>query len=647
MTTTKHIARALPALPPRIDPELKPLLTAIKEVLEVQVGHRGEDLDKAVTFRDLTDGGIANFRNQGIGGFLEPITNPGDQTTPPTPHSLTASGTFTNVLLSWGGGFRHVLVAATEIYRSTSDNLATASHIGSTSSFIYTDTVEPGSTNYYWVRFRSPAGVPGSFNLTDGTVATTSKKVSELIADLSDELNQSALSSALSTKIDKVDIVENSIATEVTNRIAGDAAEAAQRTILNTTVGEHSATILSHTGSISGISAEQYVKLDVNGNVSGYGIAANAGGSEFAVNADVFKIANGTSKTVPFVVTGGATYINTALIADASIDVAKIANLTVDMAQVTGTLTAAQFAAITISATDISTGFLSADRIDTSLLNVANMFLNGTLNVHNSTGAIAWGKTSGDDFTNTGLYFGRTGGQLRFNMGSSTSYIYFDGTTVQSVGTQSVAVAPAATTQYQSPGTYTRPLIGADVNRTITIKILGGGGGGGGGLGGAAGAGSSTTVRVKTQSGGTRATYTAGGGQGGPAGDWNYWYNRSPYTTWSSNGGPVNDYGGLGQPVSQGGIFVGSGGGTSRRNGSSASGNGAGGGGFGDAFDNTASASGAAGVYATYSVAVASTTDYIEITVGGGGGGGNKNYGQGDIKFGGNGASGAAQINLA
>ena len=354
--------------------------------------------------------------------------------------------------------------------------------------------------------------------------------------------------------------------------------------------------------------------------------------------------------TGPFNATAGTVAVTSTIndaTPDASINVAKIANLTVDMAQVTGTLTAAQFAAITIDASEISSGFLSADRIDTSLLNVANMFLNGTLNVHNSTGAIAWGKTSGDDFTNTGLYFGRTGGQLRFNMGSSTSYIYFDGTTVQSVGTQSVAVAPAATTQYQSPGTYTRPLIGADVNRTITIKILGGGGGGGGGLGGAAGAGSSTTVRVKTQSGGTRATYTAGGGQGGPAGDWNYWYNRSPYTTWSSNGGPVNDYGGLGQPVSQGGIFVGSGGGTSRRHGSNASGNGAGGGGFGDFFDNIASASGAAGVYATYSVAVASTTDYIEITVGGGGGGGNKNYGQGDIKFGGNGASGAAQINLA
>jgi hypothetical protein len=33
--------------------------------------------------------------------------------------------------------------------------------------------------------------------------------------------------------------------------------------------------------------------------------------------------------------------------------------------------------------------------------------------------------------------------------------------------------------------------------------------------------------------------------------------------------------------------------------------------------------------------------------VGGGGGGSTKNYGQGDYKSGGNGASGAAQINLA
>jgi hypothetical protein len=182
MTTTKHIARALPALPPRIDPELKPLLTAIKEVLEVQVGHRGEDLDKAVTFRDLTESGIANLGNQSTIGTLIPISDVGVQTPPPEPVTLTAAATFTNVLLSWGGGFKHDLVASTEVYRSTSNSLATASHIGSTSSFIYTDTVEPSTTNYYWVRFRSPAGVAGPYNSTAGTSAVTSS-INDAIPD--------------------------------------------------------------------------------------------------------------------------------------------------------------------------------------------------------------------------------------------------------------------------------------------------------------------------------------------------------------------------------------------------------------------------------------------------------------------------------
>ena len=362
--------------------------------------------------------------------------------------------------------------------------------------------------------------------------------------------------------------------------------------------------------------------------------------------------------TGPFNATAGTIAVTSTIndaIPDATINVAKIANLVVDFANVTGTLTSAQFAAITIAAEDIVSGYLSADRIDASLLNVANMFLSGTLSVHNSTGAIAWGKTSGDDFNNTGLYFGRTGGQLRFNMGSSTSYIYFDGTTVQMVGTQSVAVAPAATTQYQSPGNYTRPLIGADVNRTINIKILGGGGGGGGGAGvgggGAGGAGGSTTVRVKRSNGTTRHTYTVGGGQGGPVGDWNGIYNTSPYNTYASHPAPynnVNDYGGRGQSVSQGGIFNGSGGGGySDRTGTNASGNGAGGGGFGDWYDNICASPGAAGTYAVYSVGVSATTDYIEITVGGGGGGSHVNYGGGDFKQSGSGASGAAQINLS
>ena len=118
--------------------------------------------------------------------------------------------------------------------------------------------------------------------------------------------------------------------------------------------------------------------------MTGYGLAATATSSEFAVNAGVFRIADlSNNKVTPFTVITGAglvvesdadgtqhtnqteawqlanhptgrwfapgTYINTALIANASIDVAKIHNLTVDMAQVTGVLTAAQVSAIVVT----------------------------------------------------------------------------------------------------------------------------------------------------------------------------------------------------------------------------------------------------------------------------------------------------------
>ena len=81
MTSKKHVARALPALPPRVDPQLRPLLAAIKEVLEVQVGHRGEDLDKAVTFRDLTESGIGMVPKKVLVDIVTFFVTPIHQTT--------------------------------------------------------------------------------------------------------------------------------------------------------------------------------------------------------------------------------------------------------------------------------------------------------------------------------------------------------------------------------------------------------------------------------------------------------------------------------------------------------------------------------------------------------------------------------------
>ena len=595
---------AIPPIPPLTDRQLSNTLTAMKEALEVRVGHRGDSLDKAVTFRDLTESGMVTIPVgvKASGTTLKVNQNPGDLSIPPAPRDLAAAPTFSHVLLTWEGGFLHPLVGVTEIFRHTSNNLNDAVQIDAVpnGAKMYTDTVAPGTTHYYWVRFRSPANVPGPFNATDGVVGTTSKKVSDLIGDLNDAIGQTHLSNTLSTSINKIATNETNIATldtfvqsrsqnnlldmtvwkpqSINGNLTGDNGGVWN---LNGTAAENSlvlyddgpsghstvvwkalsangsadggwnavninidhlktyrsvvwikkigtlngATYLgckggstknldgsvhnnpyfwhgdlpqlnkwylivgiihgsSYAGSYSGvagvydpvtgekvltgtefkmastattqthrsylyytsvdnviqyfanprveevngnepslgawlankdfvstvqttkqavdgISAEQFVKVDVNGNVAGYGIYGSSTFNEFAVNADVFKIADGTSNIQPFVVVTGAgltvgengtqygnttqswqqtnhpagkwfppgTFIDTALIADASIDSAKIANLTVDFANITGALSANQMAAINIDAGQITGGSINGITITGGRIN--------------------------------------------------------------------------------------------------------------------------------------------------------------------------------------------------------------------------------------------------------------------------------------
>jgi len=966
---------AIPVIPSQVDPLLKPIIGAMKEALEVQVGQRGDDLDKAVTFRDLTDSGMVTLPAGAVpgGGTIIPKTDSiiaetlaavsagaeVDLSPPPTPLNLQVNGTFTNIILSWEGGFLNALVASTEVYRNDTDDLITATHIGSTSAHIYVDTVEPDSTYYYWVRFRSPAAVVGVFNGTDGTLGQTNELVANLIAELNAATGNSALSQTLRSQLndtiisagpnqptahadgrlltagDKwidielvdqagtdpvvqvpkndtylysgsawvstensgiagavaaaatagaiadgkvrvfyqtnppteqtdtldggdlwIDISEAEVGDGIPQNIlnrwdisvipfawaevpdaniagalqaAGIAKTTADRKVMvyfatdepegtveipldtddlwididdgdaahrwngtewlplaiatnasvdtkiieqvgyceytnaegissvagayatktlceaavpasgtsftwkangaiaselkttTTTVGEHTSTISEQTGSINGLRSQKVVKIDNGtGKIVGYGLAsgaaclinglfdeskdqaqcAAAGGiwtdsSEFAINVDHFKISSPEGDVTPFQVVAGTgngtgmciynslspstsvteaacradpdfkawidegVYMTNAMIMDASIDVAKIANLTTDFMQVTTLLTAPQISAITLDATQIDSGYIDTDRIDAGLLNVADMNLYGTLMVNASgteTGAIAWGKTHGNDFNNTGMYFGMENGQLKFNMGSQTSYMYFDGTTIQIVNSSDVPAPIGGTSTYTESGTYVRQLVAANIGQTITIKALGGGGGGGTGststpyIYTAPQAGQATTVKIKRIDGTTRHTLTASGGAAANQGQYGHLHGQA------------------GVSASHGGVLVGAGGAGGLASNYSApslghngTGSGSGGGGAGDWWDNKTGYGGSEGSYATVSFSVESNTDYIEVTIRDGGDGGARqsqdsswpsgapfpNYYPGDYKRGGDGASGAAEVTVS
>jgi hypothetical protein len=80
-----------------------------------------------------------------------------------------------------------------------------------------------------------------------------------------------------------------------------------------------------------GLRAQYSVKLDVNGYTVGFGLYnEGAGANGFIVRADKFVVGSAGSNRTPFVIDGGVTYIDAAVIKDGAITSAKIATLNAD-----------------------------------------------------------------------------------------------------------------------------------------------------------------------------------------------------------------------------------------------------------------------------------------------------------------------------
>ena len=191
----------------------------------------------------------------------------------------------------------------------------------------------------------------------------------------------------------------------------------------STTVNGNTLSIQEQHESVDGIQGKYSVKIDNNGNVAGFGLVstANTGvpttgtGSAFIIAADRFAISAdyNTSETAlnsvdkyPFkVFTVNTTvigetippgvYIKDAYIHDAQITDAKIQNATITSAKIVG---------------------LEAGKITSG-----NIQINNANNI-----AIYQGKTAYTSNTN-GFWLGNKNGYGSFHLGSSTSYLKFDG----------------------------------------------------------------------------------------------------------------------------------------------------------------------------------------------------------------------------
>lgn len=177
------------------------------------------------------------------------------------------------------------------------------------------------------------------------------------IKDLRDGLAEKASASALSTLSTKVDDVDGIVTTQANQLIVLTSDNNANKNAL-TVQGKV----------IDGVKSSYMVKMETNGVIGGFGLMQSTGvlgqvQTSFGVNANSFFIGAPSSKKQPFIVTTtnqvvngvtypAGTYIDVALIANATIGTAHIANASITNAKIDN-----------IDAAKITTGTLDAGRI--------------------------------------------------------------------------------------------------------------------------------------------------------------------------------------------------------------------------------------------------------------------------------------------
>lgn len=196
---------SIPEVPVTADAGLRRFLDAVRQVVQVREGNRGDALDANITYRDLVEAGIATFVRSGSAISLTPTATT-DLTQPPLVEGLTASGALASIILTWTiPNYRNH--SHTEIWRSQTNSITNAAQVGMASGGLYVDYVSKNTTGfqyYYWARNVSIYGVKSEFNTT-GVMGVTSPDPTTILEILNGQISETELVTDLRGRIDLVD----------------------------------------------------------------------------------------------------------------------------------------------------------------------------------------------------------------------------------------------------------------------------------------------------------------------------------------------------------------------------------------------------------------------------------------------------------
>lgn len=306
-------------------------------------------------------------------GAPAPGTEP-DLTPPPTPSNLTAVAGISNIIIEWDvavysqghGNLQTNIYGAKYPGTGPDPTFGDAVLVGSAPQpdALFVLATDPSTQWHLWAKFQSRDGVESVSPAggANGVVVTTGQDVTLLLDALTGSITESQLFSTLGARIDLIDgigvgSVNARIATETAARTSADNAISASITTLQASVGSNTAAIaaesIARANADGSLFAQYTVKVDLNGYVSGYGLASTSSGaaptSSFIVRADRFAVSSpsgpGITPATPFIVNttplteNGVTippgvYIDGAYIRNLTAGIARLGDAWIDDAKV-------------------------------------------------------------------------------------------------------------------------------------------------------------------------------------------------------------------------------------------------------------------------------------------------------------------------
>jgi len=206
----------IPTVTSQIPRDLRTFVDRVRESLD------GNSAEGAVTTRQLVAAGIASYNGNTLGPAL-----PSGQ--PTRPKNVEAAGALANIMVTWdkpayqGHAFAEIWAAAqTEAQEDATPpenpSIGQAVLVGMAPGTFFAHNIGAGGKRWYWVRFVNFAGSAGTYQSTEGIVGETGQDPVYLLDLLTGQLSESALSTALSERIDLIDGA-SSLQGSVANRL--------------------------------------------------------------------------------------------------------------------------------------------------------------------------------------------------------------------------------------------------------------------------------------------------------------------------------------------------------------------------------------------------------------------------------------------